>query len=162
MTAIGVDLVRGTKTLDVIKSVGFPQGKFFFAGVIDGRNIWANDLSSSLSTLEGLESIVRKGIQIIILLLLVVSNSLTGSCIVPDKLVVSTSCSLLHTAVDLLNETKLDGEIKSWLAFAAQKIVEVNALAKALAGQQDRVSQFSNRILPIFSLQILPSCWSCI
>ena len=52
----------------------------------------------------------------------------------------STSCSLLHTAVDLVNETKLDNEIKSWLAFAAQKIVEVNALAKALAGQKDEVN----------------------
>ena len=43
----------------------------------------------------------------------------------------------MHTAVDLVNETKLDSEIKSWLAFAAQKVVEVNALGKALAGQKD-------------------------
>ena len=57
-----------------------------------------------------------------------------------DKLVVSTSCSLLHTAVNLVNETKLDNEIKSWLAFVAQKVVEVNALAKALAGHKDDVS----------------------
>nr|QOS47419.1 5-methyltetrahydropteroyltriglutamate--homocysteine methyltransferase [Morus alba] len=113
VTGYGFDLVRGTKTLDLIKG-GFPSGKYLFAGVVDGRNIWANDLASSLSTLEALEGIVGK-----------------------DKLVVSTSCSLLHTAVDLVNETKLDKEIKSWLAFAAQKVVEVNALAKALAGQKD-------------------------
>ena len=56
-----------------------------------------------------------------------------------DKLVVSTSCSFQHTAVDLVNETKLDDEIKSWLAFAAQKVVEVSAFAKALAGQKDEV-----------------------
>lgn len=56
-----------------------------------------------------------------------------------DKLVVSTSCSLLHTAVDLVNEPKLDTEIKSWLAFAAQKVVEVDALAKALSGNKDEV-----------------------
>ena len=61
-----------------------------------------------------------------------------------DKLVVSTSCSLLHTAVDLVNETKLDAELKSWLAFAAQKIVEVNALAKALMGHKDEVSSFDS------------------
>lgn len=61
-----------------------------------------------------------------------------------DKLVVSTSCSLLHTAVDLANETKLDSEIISWLAFAAQKVQEVNALANALAGKKDEV------ILPIY------------
>ncbi|KAJ6422588.1 hypothetical protein OIU84_027536 [Salix udensis] len=113
VTAFGFDLVRGTKTLDLIKG-DFPEGKYLFAGVVDGRNIWANDLAASLSTLETLEGIVGK-----------------------DKLVVSTSCSLLHTVVDLVNETKLDKEIKSWLAFAAQKVVEVNALARALAGQKD-------------------------
>ncbi|XP_015062321.1 5-methyltetrahydropteroyltriglutamate--homocysteine methyltransferase [Solanum pennellii] len=113
VTALGFDLVRGSKNLDLIKS-GFPSEKYLFAGVVDGRNIWANDLAASLSTLQALENVVGK-----------------------DKLVVSTSCSLLHTAVDLVNETKLDEEIKSWLAFAAQKLVEVNALAKALAGQTD-------------------------
>ncbi|KAL5547208.1 hypothetical protein UlMin_006895 [Ulmus minor] len=113
VTAYGFDLVRGTQTLDLINRE-FPKGKYLFAGVVDGRNIWANDLAASLSTLETLEGIVGK-----------------------DKLVVSTSSSLLHTAVDLVNETKLDQEIKSWLAFAAQKVVEVNALAKALAGQKD-------------------------
>ncbi|KAL6585568.1 hypothetical protein OROMI_002212 [Orobanche minor] len=109
----GFDLVRGTETLELIKG-GFPSGKYLFAGLVDGRNIWANDLAASLATLQSLEGIVGK-----------------------DKLVVSTSCSLLHTAVDLVNEPKLDQEIKSWLAFAAQKVVEVNALAKALAGQKD-------------------------
>ncbi|PKU73266.1 5-methyltetrahydropteroyltriglutamate--homocysteine methyltransferase [Dendrobium catenatum] len=114
ITGFGFDLVRGNKTLDVIKSVGFPSGKYLFAGIVDGRNIWANDLAASLSTLQDLGNVVGK-----------------------DKLVVSTSSSLLHTAVDLVNETKLDDEIKSWLAFAAQKVVEVNALAKALSGQKD-------------------------
>ncbi|CAN7052055.1 unnamed protein product [Brassica oleracea var. botrytis] len=109
VTAFGFDLIRGTKTIDLIKS-SFPKGKYLFAGVVDGRNIWANDLAASLITLQSLEGVVGK---------------------------VSTSCSLLHTAVDLVNETKLDAEIKSWLAFAAQKVVEVDALAKALAGQKN-------------------------
>ncbi|GFP89180.1 5-methyltetrahydropteroyltriglutamate--homocysteine methyltransferase [Phtheirospermum japonicum] len=113
VSGFGFDLVRGTQTLELIKG-GFPAGKYLFAGVVDGRNIWANDLAASLAILESLEGIVGK-----------------------DKLVVSTSCSLLHTAVDLVNEPKLDQEIKSWLAFAAQKVLEVNALAKALAGAKD-------------------------
>lgn len=58
----GFDLVRGTQTLDLIKG-GFPSGKYLFAGVVDGRNIWANDLSSSLSVLQTLEGIVGKGIR---------------------------------------------------------------------------------------------------
>ncbi|KAF8663151.1 hypothetical protein HU200_055752 [Digitaria exilis] len=115
VTAYGFDIIRGAKTLDLIRS-SFPAGKYLFAGVVDGRNIWADDLAASLSTLQSLESVAGK-----------------------DKLVVSTSCSLMHTAVDLVNETKLDDEIKSWLAFAAQKVVEVNVLAKALAGQKDEV-----------------------
>ncbi|KAL3646271.1 hypothetical protein CASFOL_011451 [Castilleja foliolosa] len=113
VSGFGFDLVRGTQTLELIKG-GFPAGKYLFAGVVDGRNIWANDLAASLAVLKSLEGIVGK-----------------------DKLVVSTSCSLLHTAVDLVNESKLDQEIKSWLAFAAQKVLEVNALAKALAGAKD-------------------------
>ncbi|QCD79174.1 5-methyltetrahydropteroyltriglutamate--homocysteine methyltransferase [Vigna unguiculata] len=121
VTAYGFDIVRGTKTLDLIKQ-GFPSGKFLFAGVVDGRNIWANNLASSLNTLQALGDIV--GI---------------------DKVVVSTSCSL-HTSVDLVNETKLDQEIKSWLAFAAQKVVEVNALAKALSGQKDEVYFSANAV----------------
>ncbi|KAG9135685.1 hypothetical protein Leryth_002410 [Lithospermum erythrorhizon] len=56
VTGFGFDVVRGNKTLDLIKS-GFPSGKYLFAGVVDGRNIWANDLASSLSTLQTLEGI---------------------------------------------------------------------------------------------------------
>lgn len=60
VTAIGFDLVRGAKNLDSIKG-GFPSDKYLFAGVVDGRNIWANDLASSLETLKALEEIVGKG-----------------------------------------------------------------------------------------------------
>lgn len=60
VTAYGVDLVRGKKTLELIKS-GFPAGKYLFAGVVDGRNIWANDLAASLSVLQELEGVVGKG-----------------------------------------------------------------------------------------------------
>ncbi|XAR69872.1 5-methyltetrahydropteroyltriglutamate--homocysteine S-methyltransferase [Bertholletia excelsa] len=125
VTGFGFDLVRGTKTLDLIKG-GFPSGKYLFAGVVDGRNIWANDLAASIGILESLEAIVGK-----------------------DKLVVSTSCSLLHTAVDLVNETKLDKELKSWLAFAAQKLLNMktslaffsaNAAAQASRKSSPRVT----------------------
>ena len=63
MTAYGFDLVRGTKTLELIKSAGIPAGKYLFAGVVDGRNIWADDLAASLSTLQSLEAVVGKGKQ---------------------------------------------------------------------------------------------------
>jgi hypothetical protein len=65
VTAFGFDLVRGSKTLDLIKGE-FPKGKYLFAGVVDGRNIWANDLVASLGTLKALEGIVGKGTHFVI------------------------------------------------------------------------------------------------
>ncbi|CAK9237048.1 unnamed protein product [Sphagnum troendelagicum] len=114
VSAIGLDLVRGSKSLDLIKKIGLPAGKTLFAGVVDGRNVWANDLVASVAILEDLATTLGK-----------------------ERVVVSTSCSLMHTAVDLKNETKLDSELKSWLAFAAQKVLEVVALANAISGKKD-------------------------
>lgn len=60
VTGFGLDLVRSTKSLELIKS-RFPAKRYLFAGVVDGRNIWANDLVASLNTLEALEGIVGRG-----------------------------------------------------------------------------------------------------
>lgn len=116
VTGIGLDLDRGTKSLEPLRTVGLPSGKILFAGVVDGRNVWANDLTKSLDLLTTLESQYGKG-----------------------RVVVSTSCSLQHTAVDLRNESggSLDQELLSWMAFAAQKVEEVVILARALAGSKD-------------------------
>ena len=95
-----------------------PDGKILLAGVVDGRNVWANDLEESLKLLEGLQKTLGNG-----------------------KVVPSTSCSLQHTAVDLDTEkegkSSLDEELMTWMAFAKQKVYEVVALGKALAGQKD-------------------------
>ncbi len=74
-----------------------------------------------------------------------------------ENVVVSTSCSLLHSAVDLKNETKLDAELKSWLAFAAQKLLEVVALASAAAGKKDEVWCFLSTSRLCYNM-----CWVCI
>ena len=121
IAGFGVDLVRGSKTLSLIKAHGLPAGKTLFAGVVDGRNIWANDLASSVTVVEELQAKLGK-----------------------ENVVVSTSCSLLHSAVDLKNETKLDAELKSWMAFAAQKLLEVVAIAKAVNGEKDAAFFSSN------------------
>ncbi|KAM0826451.1 hypothetical protein ACQ4PT_068867 [Festuca glaucescens] len=114
VTAYGFDLVRGTKTLDLVKSAGFPSGKYLFAGVVDGRNIWADDLAASLSTLQSLEAVVGK-----------------------DKLVVSTSCSLMHTAVDLATRLSSTVRLSHGSLLLPKRWLSVNALGKALAGQKD-------------------------
>lgn len=84
------------------------EHKVLSVGVINGRNIWKTDLHA---TLEWLEPIHRQ---------------------LQDRLWLAPSCSLLHVPVDLESEHKLDREIRSWLAFAAQKLDELQILAKAL------------------------------
>ena len=50
-TAIGLDFVRGPANLDFITQHGFPADKWLVAGVVDGRNVWTNDLAASLDLL---------------------------------------------------------------------------------------------------------------
>ena len=114
---IGLDLVRGPENLDLIARHGFPADKTLVAGVVDGRNIWANDLARSFDTLEQLAETVS-----------------------PDRMMVSTSCSLLHVPYDVENEPDLDEEPKSWLAFAEQKLHEVTLLAAGITHGRDTVA----------------------
>ena len=85
-----------------------PAHKVLSLGVINGRNIWKTDLTAVLDWLEPLAA--RLG----------------------DRLWIAPSCSLLHVPVDLAGEQKLDAEVKSWLAFALQKLDELRVLGRAL------------------------------
>jgi 5-methyltetrahydropteroyltriglutamate--homocysteine methyltransferase len=82
--------------------------KVLSLGVVSGRNIWRTDLSA---TLDWLEPVARR---------------------LGDRLWLAPSCSLLHVPVDLAGEARLDAEVRSWLAFAVQKLEEVAVLAGAL------------------------------
>ena len=89
-------------------------------GVVDGRNVWKNDL---LATYQKYKSIAE---------------------LLADRLWLAPSCSLLHSPVDLDQETDLDIEIKSWLAFAKQKCQELVLLKAALeTGDIDEISRYS-------------------
>ena len=93
-----------------------PSHKVLSLGVINGRNIWKSDLNSVLDWLEPIAK--RLG----------------------ARLWIAPSCSLLHVPVDLASEQKLDAEIKSWLAFALQKLDELKVLAIALNQGRDAVA----------------------
>ena len=92
-----------------------PAHKVLSLGVINGRNIWKTDLNATLDWLTPIAE--RLG----------------------DRLWLAPSCSLLHVPVDLDSEQKLDSEIKSWLAFAKQKLEELQVLATALNHGRDAV-----------------------
>ena len=89
--------------------------KVLSVGIINGRNVWKTDLTGALDYLEPLAK--KLG----------------------DRLWIAPSCSLLHVPVDLASEEKLDSEVKSWLAFALQKLEELQVLGKALREGRDAV-----------------------
>ena len=90
-----------------------PAHKVLSIGIVDGRNIWRTDLDAALAALRPLAA-KRNG-----------------------PLWLAPSCSLLHAPYSLATETALDGDIKSWLAFATEKLAELSLLKGALQGQPD-------------------------
>ncbi len=114
---IGLDLVRGAATLERIGTKGFPADKVLVAGVVDGRNVWVDDLRASLELLQRL-----------------------GAYVSADRIHVSTSCSLQHVPLDVTLESRLDPEVRGWLAFAVQKLDEVRTLATGLTAGEDAIA----------------------
>lgn len=108
--ALHIDLRRGAGQLNGILAK-FPDTKILSLGLIDGRNIWKNNLRLSL---EQAESAVDA----------------LGS----DRVWVAPSCSLLHSPIDLNLETRMDAQLKSWMAFSKQKLDEIVTLANILNG----------------------------
>lgn len=104
-----LDLARGGANLDEVLAE-FPKEMLLSAGIVEGRNIWKNDFERSLSVLQKIQAKL-------------------GS-----RIMIGSSCSLLHSPVDLAYETRLDPEIRNWLAFAVQKCAEVHILGDILEG----------------------------
>lgn len=101
------DAVAGIE--DVPRLVDWlPSSKILSLGVIDGRNVWKADLAGLLDWLEPIHQ--RLG----------------------ARLWLAPSCSLLHVPVDLRSETELPDEVQGWLAFARQKLKELQWLARGL------------------------------
>jgi len=115
VAGLHVDVVRGPGQLDdILPKLG---DKMLSVGIVDGRNVWRTDLGHALGILD--HAVQAAG---------------------ANRIMVATSCSLLHSPVDLSREKGekgLDAEMRAWLAFAVQKVGEVATLAHALG---DRAS----------------------
>lgn len=114
--SVHIDLVRAPDQLDQALDTVNPNQSISL-GLVDGRNIWINNLEKSIA-------IVRKVVE-----------KLGDS-----RVIIASSCQLLHTPVDLDSEKELDVEIKSWLSFAKQKLTEINAIAAVVSGNEASVA----------------------
>ena len=113
--AVGLDFCRGPETLHLLQSSGGLGDKVLLAGVVDGRNVWANDLHASLNLLDELTELAT-------------------------EVVVSTSCSLLHVPLGSASAENLDEEVCPWLAFADEKLDELAVLARGVTSGRDAIA----------------------
>lgn len=97
--AIGLDFVHGSENRESIHDL---QGKKLIVGIVDGRNVWKNNIPQSLEFLQLLANDIGK-----------------------ENIIVSTSCSLLHVPFTLKYEEKMDTNVKEKLCFALEKLDEV-------------------------------------
>lgn len=116
---------------EIIRVVDWlPSHKVLSVGIINGRNIWKTDLNQALDLLEPVHK--RLG----------------------ERLWLAPSCSLLHVPIDLHSEQNLDDDIRDWLAFAVQKLDELQVLAHALnAGRSSVASQLDENTQAILRRQ---------
>ena len=113
IAGLHIDAVNGGAEVDAV--ISKMSGKVISLGVVNGRNIWKSDLNTIL---DWVEPIAKK---------------------LGDNLWIAPSCSLLHVPVDLSSEKKLDSEISSWLAFAIEKIKEIEVITTAINSGRAKV-----------------------
>ena len=111
---IGLDFVEGKRSLELLKR-GFPADTLLFAGIVNGKNIWRSNYEQKNALLAEIEKTVDA-----------------------QRIVVATSCSLLHVPYTVEAETELSDSIKHHLAFAEEKLLELNDIATADASALNR------------------------
>jgi 5-methyltetrahydropteroyltriglutamate--homocysteine methyltransferase len=120
VNVLHIDLVRAEDQLtDVLASL--KEETILSLGLVDGRNIWKNDFEKSVLIIN--QAVEKRGL---------------------DKVWIAPSCSLIHSPVDLDNETNeqnLSAEIKQWLAYAKQKIAELATLKKLITNESPTSTQ---------------------
>ncbi|EOS9587088.1 5-methyltetrahydropteroyltriglutamate--homocysteine S-methyltransferase [Staphylococcus pseudintermedius] len=106
---LGLDFVhdRGYN-LQQIENGDFDRSKTLFAGIIDGRNVWAADVEAKKALIEKLSQY-------------------------SDDLYINPSSSLLHVPVSLEDEV-LEDDIRDGLSFATEKLETLDALKRAVNG----------------------------
>ncbi|HTJ77392.1 MAG TPA: 5-methyltetrahydropteroyltriglutamate--homocysteine S-methyltransferase [Rariglobus sp.] len=119
--AFHIDVTRAPRELDTVLRE-FPANKRLSLGLVDARNIWRTDFQAALPLLEKAAALLGR-----------------------DRLMVAPSCSLQHVPVTLRHETKLDAELKSWLAFAEEKLAEVVILRDLLTNSVNTEALTSNK-----------------
>ncbi|EAI5930571.1 5-methyltetrahydropteroyltriglutamate--homocysteine S-methyltransferase [Campylobacter coli] len=110
--ALGLDFVEGKESLNLIQKYGFANDKILFAGIVNGKNIYANDYAKSLKLIKELQKYTQ-------------------------NIVINTSCSLLHVPYSTESETKLDSSYLKLFSFAKEKLKELQDLKTIINSNEE-------------------------
>jgi len=103
---LGLDFLYGETNIESLSLIQ-KSNKKLVAGVVDGRNIWKNDIENTLVLLEKISDTIKK-----------------------ENIIISSSCSLLHTPFTLQYEENMDKEIKNWLSYGVEKLSEISLISR--------------------------------
>jgi 5-methyltetrahydropteroyltriglutamate--homocysteine methyltransferase len=114
-----LDFVHGSE--NSVKAL-LEAGKEVGIGIVNGRNVWVNDIEKSVAFVKGLAEDYDK-----------------------DKILVGSSCSLLHVPYTLKYETKMDPDVKSWISYALEKLDEIRVIDRLFRGEE--LSEYEKEVL---------------
>ena len=120
LETLHIDLVRAPEQLEPAIAAAKSNGWSLSLGLVDGRNVWRANLDRIRETAHAAAAELGAG-----------------------RVLVASSCPLLHCPVDLDNETALDDELRQWLAFAKQKLGEIAAVAGSMNGEPGHDEAFA-------------------
>lgn len=121
--SLGLDFLYGSENLESLELIA-SSDKLLLAGVVDGRNIWKNDFETTTALVKSISNVVTK-----------------------EKLLLSTSCSLLHTPFTLKYEEKMDTEVKEWLSYAVEKLSELSLLSQLTLDEKRELTTQQKRLI---------------
>ncbi|WP_270256650.1 5-methyltetrahydropteroyltriglutamate--homocysteine S-methyltransferase [Kocuria marina] len=113
--ALAIDLDRGSVPSQAALTAWGERP--VVGGVVGGRTVWRTDLARATETLDRLRAAARGPVS------------------------VGTATPLLHVPHDVARETALDPDVKSWVAFADQKVTEVVGLARGVEHGWDAIRE---------------------
>ena len=114
---LALDFLHGSKNINSLEIIAKSKKKLI-VGIVDGRNIWKSNIENSNTLLENISKIINK-----------------------ENIIISSSCSLLHTPFSLKYEEKMDLEIKNWLSYAVEKLDEVSLISKLFFNTKNNLNE---------------------
>jgi 5-methyltetrahydropteroyltriglutamate--homocysteine methyltransferase len=124
---IGLDFLEGKETLSTLCANGFPEDKILFAGVVNGKNIWRNNYTATLTLLKKIQSKAR-------------------------YIVLNSSCSLLHVPFTITQEIHLNKKYLLHFSFAEEKLQELSDLKKLMDSTEPKMEKIYKNNVALFAV----------